>query len=219
MTCTPGIVQDEIKPPGLGQSQCFTFNFSLLTFYVLPRRPHLPRVSPADPETLQPADHDAAGRGGRCARRAGSLPVRNAAARHQERADTLVPGGQRTYPLPDLPRRGHHPGDAVRQIHRPRQHLRRRTRVLYAMSRRNSRIARHNCWTSIVGGATTIGFGGSVGPEAPIVLTGAAIGSNIGRLARLNYKHTTCCCAAARAPPSRRSSKPRSRAWSSCWKS
>ena len=42
------------------------------------------------------------------------------------------------------------------------------TRVLYAMSRRDSRIAPHNCWTSIVGGATTIGFGGSVGPEAPI---------------------------------------------------
>ena len=75
------------------------------------------------------------------------------------------------------------------------------TRVLYAMSRRNSRIARHNCWTSIVGGATTIGFGGSVGPEAPIVLTGAAIGSNIGRLARLNYKHTTLllCCGAGDA--------------------
>ena len=74
------------------------------------------------------------------------------------------------------------------------------TRVLYAMSRRNSRIARHNCWTSIVGGATTIGFGGSVGPEAPIVLTGAAIGSNVGRIARLNYKHTTlllCCGAGA----------------------
>ena len=75
------------------------------------------------------------------------------------------------------------------------------TRDLYAMSRRNSRIARHNCWTSIVGGATTIGFGGSVGPEAPIVLTGAAIGSNIGRLARLNYKHTTLllCCGAGAA--------------------
>ena len=75
------------------------------------------------------------------------------------------------------------------------------TRALYAMSRRNSRIARHNCWTSIVGGATTIGFGGSVGPEAPIVLTGAAIGSNIGRLARLNYKHTTLllCCGAGAA--------------------
>ncbi|MEE1098986.1 MAG: chloride channel protein, partial [Alistipes sp.] len=53
------------------------------------------------------------------------------------------------------------------------------TRVLYAMSSRQSQIARHNCWTSIVGGATTIGFGGSVGPEAPIVLTGAAMGSNI----------------------------------------
>ena len=75
------------------------------------------------------------------------------------------------------------------------------TRVLYAMSSRNSRIARHNCWTSIVGGATTIGFGGSVGPEAPIVLTGAAIGTNIGRLARLNYKHTTLllCCGAGAA--------------------
>ena len=75
------------------------------------------------------------------------------------------------------------------------------TRVLYAMSSRNSRIARHNCWTSVVGGATTIGFGGSVGPEAPIVLTGAAIGSNIGRMARLNYKHTTLllCCGAGAA--------------------
>ena len=75
------------------------------------------------------------------------------------------------------------------------------TRVLYAMSSRNSRIAGHNCWTSIVGGATTIGFGGSVGPEAPIVLTGAAIGSNIGRLTRLNYRNTTLllCCGAGAA--------------------
>ena len=75
------------------------------------------------------------------------------------------------------------------------------TRVLYAMSSRNSRIAAHNCWTSVVGGATTIGFGGSVGPEAPIVLTGAAIGSNIGPLARLNYKNSTLllCCGAGAA--------------------
>ena len=75
------------------------------------------------------------------------------------------------------------------------------TRVLYAMSRRDSRIASHNCWTSIVGGATTIGFGGSVGPEAPIVLTGAAIGSNVGKLARLNYKELTLllCCGAGAA--------------------
>lgn len=75
------------------------------------------------------------------------------------------------------------------------------TRVLYAMSQRDSHIARHNCWTSVVGGAATIGFGGSVGPEAPIVLTGAAIGSNIGRLVRLNYKHLTLllCCGAGAA--------------------
>ena len=75
------------------------------------------------------------------------------------------------------------------------------TRVLYAMSRRDSRIAAHNCWTSVVGGATTIGFGGSVGPEAPIVLTGAAIGSNVGKLARLNYKELTLmlCCGAGAA--------------------
>lgn len=75
------------------------------------------------------------------------------------------------------------------------------TRVLQAMSRKNSRIARHNCWSSIVGGATTIGFGGSVGPEAPIVLTGAAIGSNVGKLFRLNYKYTTLllCCGAGAA--------------------
>ena len=75
------------------------------------------------------------------------------------------------------------------------------TRVLYAMSRGGSRIKGHNTWTSIVGGATTIGFGGSVGPEAPIVLTGAAIGSNIGKLARLNYKNISLllCCGAGAA--------------------
>ena len=75
------------------------------------------------------------------------------------------------------------------------------TRVLYAMSRRGSRIAGHNCWTSVVGGATTIGFGGSVGPEAPIVLTGAALGSNVGKLAKLNYRNITLllCCGAGAA--------------------
>ena len=75
------------------------------------------------------------------------------------------------------------------------------TRVLYAMARKDSRIAGHNCWSSIVGGATTIGFGGSVGPEAPIVLTGAAIGSNVGKVAKLNYKELTLllCCGAGAA--------------------
>lgn len=75
------------------------------------------------------------------------------------------------------------------------------TRVLYSMSRQGSRIKPHNMYSSIVGGATTIGFGGSVGPEAPIVLTGAAIGSNIGQFMRLNYKHITMLlgCGAAAA--------------------
>ncbi len=75
------------------------------------------------------------------------------------------------------------------------------TRVLHAISKRNSRIPKHNTWSSVVASSTTIGFGGSVGPEAPIVLTGAAIGSNVGRLARLNYKNTTLllCCGAAAA--------------------
>ncbi len=75
------------------------------------------------------------------------------------------------------------------------------TRVLYAMSKKGSRIKAHNCYSSIVGGATTIGFGGSVGPEAPIVLTGAAIGSNVGKFMRMNYKHITMLlgCGAAAA--------------------
>ena len=74
-------------------------------------------------------------------------------------------------------------------------------RVLYAMSRRNSKIRPHNCYSSIVASATTIGFGGSVGPEAPIVLTGAAIGSNVGSFMRLNYRNTTLLlgCGAAAA--------------------
>ena len=50
------------------------------------------------------------------------------------------------------------------------------TRVLYAMSKKGSRIKPHNCYSSIVASSATIGFGGSVGPEAPIVLTGAAVG-------------------------------------------
>ena len=58
------------------------------------------------------------------------------------------------------------------------------TKILYAISQRKSRIKPHNAWTSIVASSVTIGFGGSVGAEAPIVLTGAAIGSNLGRLFR-----------------------------------
>ena len=62
------------------------------------------------------------------------------------------------------------------------------TRILYAISQRKSIIKLHNVWTSIVGSAVTIGFGGSVGAEAPIVLTGSAIGSNLGKFFRLDQK-------------------------------
>ena len=62
------------------------------------------------------------------------------------------------------------------------------TKILYAISRRKSIIKLHNTWSSIVGSALTIGFGGSVGAEAPIVLTGAAIGSNMAKLFRLSQK-------------------------------
>lgn len=62
------------------------------------------------------------------------------------------------------------------------------TRVLYAIATKKSKIKRHNCWTSVVASAITIGCGGSVGAEAPIVLTGSAIGSNLGQLFRMNRR-------------------------------
>lgn len=62
------------------------------------------------------------------------------------------------------------------------------THILYAISRRQGRLKRHNMWTSLVGSSLTIGMGGSVGAEAPIVLTGAAIGSNMGSFFKMNQK-------------------------------
>ena len=62
------------------------------------------------------------------------------------------------------------------------------TRILYAISRNKSKLRRHNTWSSVVASALTIGFGGSVGAEAPIVLTGSAIGSNLGQLFRMDGK-------------------------------
>ena len=62
------------------------------------------------------------------------------------------------------------------------------TKILYAISQRKSIIKLHNCWSSIVSSAITIGLGGSVGAEAPIVLTGSAIGSNLARAFRLDQK-------------------------------
>ena len=62
------------------------------------------------------------------------------------------------------------------------------TKVLYAISRRKSRLKKKNCYASLVASSITIGFGGSVGAEGPIVFTGAAIGSNIGQAFRLSPK-------------------------------
>ncbi len=62
------------------------------------------------------------------------------------------------------------------------------TRVLYAISTKNSFIRAHNTWTSVVASSITIGFGGSVGAEAPIVLTGSSIGSTLGRVFRYDKK-------------------------------
>ncbi|WP_044123014.1 chloride channel protein [Segatella baroniae] len=56
------------------------------------------------------------------------------------------------------------------------------TRVLYAISAKQAKLKGHNCWSSVIASGITIGCGGSVGAEAPIVLTGSAIGSNLGKL-------------------------------------
>jgi len=75
------------------------------------------------------------------------------------------------------------------------------SRVLHAISKKKSYLKAHNTWTSIVATTMTIGFGGSVGAEAPIVLTGSAIGSALGRFFRLNYRSVTLLigCGAAGA--------------------
>lgn len=75
------------------------------------------------------------------------------------------------------------------------------TKVLLAVSKNESKIKSHNMWSSIVASSATIGFGGSVGAEAPIVYTGAAIGSNVARALGLSYKNMTILlgCGAAGA--------------------
>ena len=75
------------------------------------------------------------------------------------------------------------------------------TKVLQAVSKNESKIKRHNLFSSMVTSALTIGFGGSVGAEAPIVYTGAAIGSNLGRYMGLSYRGITLLlgCGAAGA--------------------
>lgn len=62
------------------------------------------------------------------------------------------------------------------------------TKILYAISRKQGIIKQHNTWSSVIASGLTIGFGGSVGAESPIVLTGSAIGSNLGRQFRMDHK-------------------------------
>ena len=75
------------------------------------------------------------------------------------------------------------------------------TKVLVAVSKNESRIKKHNMWSSLVTSALTIGLGGSVGAEAPIVYTGAALGSNLARYMGLSYRSMTVLlgCGAAGA--------------------
>lgn len=75
------------------------------------------------------------------------------------------------------------------------------SRILYAISRNKAIMKVHNMWSSMIACTITTGFGGSVGMEAPIVATGAAIGSNVARKTNLGFKRTTLLigCGAAAA--------------------
>ena len=62
------------------------------------------------------------------------------------------------------------------------------TKILFAISRRQGHIKKHNCWSSVIASSITIGFGGSVGAESPAVLTGSAIGSSLGNAFHMDQK-------------------------------
>lgn len=62
------------------------------------------------------------------------------------------------------------------------------TRILFSISKNNGSIKPHNSYSSIIASTLTVGFGGSVGLESPIVMTGSSIGSNLGRIFGMNYK-------------------------------
>ncbi|RPI42235.1 MAG: chloride channel protein, partial [Bacteroidetes bacterium] len=62
------------------------------------------------------------------------------------------------------------------------------SKILFSISRRKGHLKPHNTWSSMIASSITVGLGGSVGLEAPIVLTGSAIGSGIGQMLRLNYR-------------------------------
>jgi CIC family chloride channel protein len=75
------------------------------------------------------------------------------------------------------------------------------SKVLGAISKDNGKLKSHHMYSSMVGSSITVGFGGSVGLEAPMVLTGSAIGSNLARYFKMSPKNTVlmlaCGCTAA----------------------
>jgi chloride channel protein, CIC family len=75
------------------------------------------------------------------------------------------------------------------------------TKILYSLSKKGGFLRPHNSYSSIIASTLTIGFGGSVGLESPIVVTGSSMGSNLGRLFGMNYKSisTLIGCGAAGA--------------------
>jgi len=75
------------------------------------------------------------------------------------------------------------------------------TKVLESISRKKGYLRAHNMFTSIISSTITIGFGGSVGAEAPVVLSGSSIGSTIARKFNLSYRTMTVLigCGAAGA--------------------
>jgi chloride channel protein, CIC family len=75
------------------------------------------------------------------------------------------------------------------------------TKILYSISKKGGYLKPHNSYSSIISSILTVGFGGSVGLESPIVVTGSSIGSNLGRMFGMSYKSiiTLIGCGAAGA--------------------
>ncbi|HWW42054.1 chloride channel protein [Pedobacter sp.] len=74
------------------------------------------------------------------------------------------------------------------------------TPLLFTISKKSSKVEPHNIYSQVITAALTVGFGGSTGLEAPIVTSGAGIGSVVGRFLGLSYRETTmllACGAAA----------------------
>jgi len=73
--------------------------------------------------------------------------------------------------------------------------------VIYSVSRLGGRLSARAMFSRLVASSLTIGSGGSAGPESPVVISGAAIGSNIARFFSMNERQrvTLLGCGAAGA--------------------